>query len=411
MASVSATIIKPKLTITWDNPEGKQLTAVVLAAERGTTLGTLVELLVEKWDLPVGQDEPIAYDLHTQDKKALDLTKTLSDLDLRQDIHLHLVSVTDRLVMAQPAELPVLEVYHPDAKMHVSLLTLIGQVTAAEVQESLERWWTLPDYVGDEPVYYELRSQKKVLPYNKTLAQLGIGDGSMLELVCQTGVRIIADDDSQQPKPDDGAPTATDMAEFFKIFSQSISDEGLLAMLRQTLPEEELKGHEKEAVAYVRQMMSDDDFLSLDAEEMERQFELAQQVGFQFPDLSDQFINIEVPPELGGRVSPKTAAQPDGTQPREPASFGATQAKPNTAAFRELLTNAFGDDDLDTFCFDVFREVHKKFSAGMSKEAKIQRLLEYCDQDMQWEKLERHIQKRRPTRYEQDKSRLWSPED
>jgi hypothetical protein len=56
---------------------------------------------------------------------------------------------------------------------------------------------------------------------------------------------------------------------------------------------------------------------------------------------------------------------------REPKEY-------NTAAIRNLLAAAMSDEELTTFCFDVFRPVYEEFSAGMSRLQKIQQLLDYC---------------------------------
>ena len=48
---------------------------------------------------------------------------------------------------------------------------------------------------------------------------------------------------------------------------------------------------------------------------------------------------------------------------------------------RKLLTTAFTDDELRQLCYDEppFRPVYEQFSAGMSKDQIIQRLIEYCE--------------------------------
>jgi hypothetical protein len=57
------------------------------------------------------------------------------------------------------------------------------------------------------------------------------------------------------------------------------------------------------------------------------------------------------------------------------------------AAIRMLLTRAFGDEELATFCADSFPSVYEQFSTGMSKPQKLQRLLEYCSRHRQIPKL------------------------
>lgn len=48
---------------------------------------------------------------------------------------------------------------------------------------------------------------------------------------------------------------------------------------------------------------------------------------------------------------------------------------------RKLLTTAFTDEELRQLCYDEpkFRPVYEQFSAGMSKDQIVHRLLEYCE--------------------------------
>ena len=70
----------------------------------------------------------------------------------------------------------------------------------------------------------------------------------------------------------------------------------------------------------------------------------------------------------------------------------------NTEAMRELLSAAFSDEEITTLCFDHFRAVYEDFSVGMSKSAKIQRLVEYCDRHNQMGALANQVQARNPVR-------------
>ena len=72
----------------------------------------------------------------------------------------------------------------------------------------------------------------------------------------------------------------------------------------------------------------------------------------------------------------------------------------DTAAIRQLLFNAFGDDELLSFCFDHFPSVYQDFGQGMSKSDKIQRLLDYCRHRGQFERLLEAIRKENPNQYE-----------
>lgn len=194
----SKDVIKLDLTITWDGDKNKSRMALVLAADKHTTFGALVELLVERWDLPVWQDKPIAYDLYTQDNKVLDLSKSLGDLKVGQNTRLCLVAVADRLVVAQsPADIPSFEVWHPDTKTSVSVLVLPGAITVSELQDRLEQLWNLPLFHGEELVHYELWSRNRALPLDQQLPEPGMAESGMLALVRRPGVPVI-------PYPDTG---------------------------------------------------------------------------------------------------------------------------------------------------------------------------------------------------------------
>jgi hypothetical protein len=69
------------------------------------------------------------------------------------------------------------------------------------------------------------------------------------------------------------------------------------------------------------------------------------------------------------------------------------------ADVRRLLTDAFGDEEIETLCFDSFPEARNYFSAGMSKSDKIRRLLDYCRERGLTSQLLSVIQASRPTQY------------
>jgi len=71
----------------------------------------------------------------------------------------------------------------------------------------------------------------------------------------------------------------------------------------------------------------------------------------------------------------------------------------DTAAIRELLTEAFNDEELDTLCFDHFRAVYEEFASGMSKGEKIRRLLDYCVRREQVETLLAQVRQGNPAQY------------
>jgi hypothetical protein len=80
--------------------------------------------------------------------------------------------------------------------------------------------------------------------------------------------------------------------------------------------------------------------------------------------------------------------------------------KYNTGTIRQLLDAAFGDEELTTFCFDYFRDVYKAFSAGMSRQEKIQRLIEYAEKKILLDDLLDHIAQLNPRAYRRFASQL-----
>lgn len=81
------------------------------------------------------------------------------------------------------------------------------------------------------------------------------------------------------------------------------------------------------------------------------------------------------------------------------AMAGEAQESWDTVTIRQLLTAAFNDEELSTFCFDHFRPVYDNFSSEMGKGRKIQRLLDYCDHHDQLEKLLNLIEEHNPFQY------------
>jgi hypothetical protein len=84
---------------------------------------------------------------------------------------------------------------------------------------------------------------------------------------------------------------------------------------------------------------------------------------------------------------------------RQVVMVGKVQESWDTVTIRQLLTAAFNDEELTTFCFDHFRPVYDNFSSEMGKGRKIQRLLDYCDHHDQLEKLLRLIKEHNPYQY------------
>jgi hypothetical protein len=59
----------------------------------------------------------------------------------------------------------------------------------------------------------------------------------------------------------------------------------------------------------------------------------------------------------------------------------------NLAAIRELLTAAFGDEDLNNFCADHFRPVYDTFTAGQDRRARVRALVDYADRHRELDRL------------------------
>jgi hypothetical protein len=70
-----------------------------------------------------------------------------------------------------------------------------------------------------------------------------------------------------------------------------------------------------------------------------------------------------------------------------------------TAAIRKLISEALTDPELTTLCFDHFRPAFEDFSAGQTRTAKIQVLIEHCDRHNLFSQLLKEIQKLNPPRY------------
>jgi superfamily I DNA/RNA helicase len=86
--------------------------------------------------------------------------------------------------------------------------------------------------------------------------------------------------------------------------------------------------------------------------------------------------------------------------------FASIEEGVRTSVLRELLTVSFSDEDLTNFCFDHFRDVYNQFGLGMSKTVKIQRLIEYCINQVQVDRLLRLIREQNPAQYAQYEDRL-----
>jgi hypothetical protein len=51
----------------------------------------------------------------------------------------------------------------------------------------------------------------------------------------------------------------------------------------------------------------------------------------------------------------------------------------SNAGLRQFINQCFSDEELETFCFDYFREVGDDFGGGISKNRKVIKLISYCE--------------------------------
>lgn len=82
-----------------------------------------------------------------------------------------------------------------------------------------------------------------------------------------------------------------------------------------------------------------------------------------------------------------------------------------SAEVRRFLVDSFKDEDIETFCFDYFREVQTDFTAGMSKGEKIQRLIEYCQTHGKAADLVTALQQTRPEQFKREFGDTPAPPD
>lgn len=75
------------------------------------------------------------------------------------------------------------------------------------------------------------------------------------------------------------------------------------------------------------------------------------------------------------------------------------RSKYDTAVIRQLLFDAFSDDELMSFCFDHFPTLYQDFTSGMSKSNKIQRLLDHCARHDQLGRLLELVKEANPHQY------------
>ncbi|MCA9951769.1 MAG: hypothetical protein KDE48_19090 [Anaerolineales bacterium] len=92
-----------------------------------------------------------------------------------------------------------------------------------------------------------------------------------------------------------------------------------------------------------------------------------------------------------------------------PQTNQSTTTTYNTAVIRNLLRSSFDNDSLRIFCYDHFRPVHDKFTNYTSLLVNIQFLIEYCEQQGQFDTLLNQIQIHNPHRYQQYISAIHKP--
>ena len=76
------------------------------------------------------------------------------------------------------------------------------------------------------------------------------------------------------------------------------------------------------------------------------------------------------------------------------------------AAIRELVSAAFSDEELRTFCFDHYRVVYEQFAVGQSKGAWVLALVEHADKHGLLDNLLAQVKRANPHQYEVFESRI-----
>jgi len=112
-------------------------------------------------------------------------------------------------------------------------------------------------------------------------------------------------------------------------------------------------------------------------------------------------------PQGTSSVKPVQVA-PAATAPAATAPQAANPVTWNRSAIRQLLGDAFNDEELTTLCFDHFPAVYEAFGSGMSKGDKILRLLDYCVRREQVAQLLAAVQTANPAQYRRHEDRLRS---
>jgi hypothetical protein len=98
---------------------------------------------------------------------------------------------------------------------------------------------------------------------------------------------------------------------------------------------------------------------------------------------------------------PKSKIQ---STPSAPAP--ATAERYNSAVVRELLETAFDEEDLAALAYDYFRPIYPQMRAGKQKKAMVQEIIEYFDQNGNYDELLDAIAQKRPREYRSFAPRL-----
>lgn len=104
----------------------------------------------------------------------------------------------------------------------------------------------------------------------------------------------------------------------------------------------------------------------------------------------------------GAALSPEPSAAAGASDPLVPTA-PQSQDGWDRARLRRMLSAAFSDGELVTFCFDYFPAVYEDFSSGMSKSQKIQRLLDHCVRTGSVADLVAHVEETNPYQYHRHK--------
>ena len=72
------------------------------------------------------------------------------------------------------------------------------------------------------------------------------------------------------------------------------------------------------------------------------------------------------------------------------------EVRPNDDHLRDLVNAVLSDEALTALCFNHFRPVYDKFSARMTRTTKVQRLLDYVNQQGQVGQLLAQLEKINP---------------